>query len=181
MRRLFFQLFVIACLAPVVAFGMVPDTRMSISKTDIGASPEAVFALIEDFRNWPRWSPHDKAGPAMTQAYGGAEKGPGATYEWDGADKAGAGRAQIVEATPGKSMAVDIELSKPVQGRLTLSFALSQAGAATKMEVTTQGDGNVVRYVMGRFFEAHLSRIACVAENSSKPFCGFLLREVGQQ
>lgn len=181
MPRPFRHLMVLACLMPALTGAVAAQTSMKISKTDIGASPEVVFGLIEDFRNWRRWSPADKADPAMKQTYGGAEKGPGATYEWAGGEKAGAGRAGVIEATPGKSMAVDLEFAKPVKGRLTLAFTLEAAGEATKMEVATQGDGKLVQYAMDRFFGGSLIRIACAAETSPKPLCKVLMRDFAPQ
>lgn len=153
--------------------------EMTLAKTDIGASPEQVFALIEDFRNWSRWSPHEKADPAVQHAFGGAKKGQGAIYRWDGA-AVGQGEARITRSDPHKALSVDLDLQKPVAGRLTLQFTFEGTGAVTKMTVATKGDAAAVKYAMDRFFSGSLMRLACAVEEAPKPLCTFLMKDVGK-
>ena len=37
----------------------------------LGAPPEQVFALINDFHRWGEWSPWEKLDPAMNRTFGG--------------------------------------------------------------------------------------------------------------
>src|SRR5262245_27877837 len=73
------------------------EQQVKLTKTDVAAPPEKVFALVEDFRKWGAWSPHERANPAVQRTYSGAARGQGARYEWSG-DGIGAGQAQIVES-----------------------------------------------------------------------------------
>lgn len=92
------------------------QTRMTLSKADVTAPPEALFALVEDFRLWSRWSPHEKADPAVHRGFSGSAKGKGAVYDWDGPGEAGKGRASITDASAPGRIAVEVDLTKPLAG-----------------------------------------------------------------
>src|SRR4029453_18971318 len=66
----------------------------------IPAAPERIFALLDDFREWERWSPWEELDPNMAHTYSGAERGVGAVHAWTGNKKAGEGRMEIVDADP---------------------------------------------------------------------------------
>ena len=50
----------------------------------IKAPPERIFPLISDFHQWLQLVALEQKDPAMNRAYGGAERGKGAVYAWDG-------------------------------------------------------------------------------------------------
>src|SRR5262249_35713016 len=77
-----------------------PDRFQVRRSAAIKAKPEAVYALVEDFHRWGQWSPWEKLDPDMQRTYSGAQSGKGAIYGWEG-KKAGAGRMEIADATPG--------------------------------------------------------------------------------
>ena len=57
-----------------------PDTYRVERSTKIAAPATVVFAQLEDFKAWSRWSPWDKLDPTMKKTYDGPPKGPGAIY-----------------------------------------------------------------------------------------------------
>ena len=44
--------------------------------TEVAASPQAIFPLIDDFKQWVRWSPWEKLDPGMKKSHSGSERGP---------------------------------------------------------------------------------------------------------
>jgi hypothetical protein len=57
----------------ILAFAATrPNTFRVERRTHINADPARVFALVEDFRRWPAWSPWEKLDPALTRNYSGA-------------------------------------------------------------------------------------------------------------
>lgn len=42
----------------------------------IEAPPNTIFALLQDFQQWPAWSPYEKSDPAMTREYSGPPSSP---------------------------------------------------------------------------------------------------------
>src|SRR5262249_1041126 len=150
------------------------DSQVRLTKTNVEVPPETVFPLIEDFRNWATWSPHERAGPAVQRVYSNPSRGKGATYEWEGGEDIGAGRAQIAEAGPA-NITVEFDLMRPVAGHVALAITLEPTGGAmTKIEVTANGQSEPVSYVMTKFFNNSLMRIACAANGSQKSICNII-------
>lgn len=152
------------------------DAVVTLSKTNVDAPPERVFALIEDFRKWKSWSPHEKTDPAVRRSYDGAARGLGAVYAWEGGAQAGAGRAEITEAAVPSRLVVALDFARPVPGRIDLAFTVEPAGPDTKVAVTMKGPGNLVDYVVSSFFVSQsLFGIACAADGAPKKMCGVIV------
>lgn len=147
----------------------------TLSRANIEAPPERLFALIEDYHDWAKWSPHERDDPAVRRTYSGPVKGKGAMYEWDGDTHFGAGRAQIAEADAPTKLAVDLDLTRPLQGHLRLTFTLERKGATTDVAVSTNGPEDVVRHAMDTFFGGNLVPLACAADGLSKKFCDLMM------
>src|SRR5688572_27617698 len=91
----------VAAVAAILVLAMMKPDRFRVERrATIKASPEKIFALIEDFRNWRAWSPWEAMDPNLKRTYSGAERGKGAVYEWEGNSKVGKGRMEILDAPP---------------------------------------------------------------------------------
>lgn len=167
------------CLSvtPVPPGPAYAELQAQLTKTDVTAPPEKLFALIEDFHNWPKWSPHEKTSPAVRRTYAGAPKGAGAIYEWDGEGATGAGRAQMTTANAPGELVVDLELKRPLAGNLTLRFSLEQAQAGTQVSVAANGPADLVRHVMSAFFHDSLLLVSCAAGGTPERICNILTRD----
>ncbi len=66
---------VIAILAVLGFAASKPGSFSVVRTTDIKAPPEKVLALINDFREWPKWSPWEKLDPGNDQNPVGASLG----------------------------------------------------------------------------------------------------------
>jgi Polyketide cyclase / dehydrase and lipid transport len=86
---------VIAILAVLGLAASKPNSFRVTRETHIKAPPARVAALINDFHEWPKWSPSEKMDPAMTRTHSGAASGTGAVYECSGNKKVGQGRMEI--------------------------------------------------------------------------------------
>jgi uncharacterized protein YndB with AHSA1/START domain len=96
----------------------------------IDAPPEAVFALVNDFRNWPRWQPLDLTDPALRRDFDGAARGKGAVSVWKGKDSTG--RQEIIESKPATMIMIKVDFTKPFKAHNvnTFTFAPSRGGAS---------------------------------------------------
>ena len=157
------------------------DSQVKLTKINVNAPPERIFALIEDFHNWGTWSPHEKANPSVQRTYSGPATGKGAIYEWNGGDGIGAGRAQIVESNAPANILVDLDLTKPVMGHLALDFAFERMETMTKVEVATRGPSDLVKYVMSAFLGGSILRISCAADGSPKALCDVIMKGVADR
>src|ERR1700691_4783576 len=81
--------------------------------TTIKAAPESVFAVVDDFRNWPKWNPQDRDDPTLTRTYRGAPNATGAIRDWRGKGESGEGTMTIEESVPYSKISVDANWSRP--------------------------------------------------------------------
>ena len=78
---------VVAAVGLVLYIASRPDSFRVERSATIEAPAEEVFSLINDFHNWPTWSPWEKMDPAMKRAHSGAASGVGSVYAWEGNNK----------------------------------------------------------------------------------------------
>jgi K+-transporting ATPase KdpF subunit len=150
-----------------------PDTFRVQRAASIKAPPEKIAAVLGDFRGWQAWSPWEKMDPAMKRNYGGAEKGKGATYAWEGNSKVGQGRMEITDATASR-VALDLDFLKPFEAHNKVVFTLVPQGDATEVDWAMQGPMPYISKVIsvfcdmdsmvGKDFEAGLANLKTVAE-----------------
>lgn len=118
----------------------------------IAAEPQRVHALLDDFREWQKWSPWEGVDPALARDYTGPHHGVGSTYHWSGNKKAGEGEMRIVESTA-SSVAVDLRFLKPFKATNITTFTLVPTGdGATDVTWTMTGTRSAVMGLMGRLY-----------------------------
>src|SRR6185503_11996106 len=94
---------IVVLIAGVLVYAATrPDTFRVQRAATLNAPPGKIAPLIRDFHNWGAWSPWEKLDPAMQRTYSGAPAGKWAVYEWSGNGKAGAGRMEILDASPAR-------------------------------------------------------------------------------
>ena len=141
----------------------------------IQAPPAKIFELINDFHRWASWSPWEKLDPTMKKTFSGAASGKGAVYAWAGNSKAGEGRMEITDTTPGSKVRIKLDFLKPFDGHNTAEFTLEPKGEFTSVTWAMFGPVPFVMKVMstffsmdkmlGRDFEAGLTNMKAIAEN----------------
>jgi uncharacterized protein YndB with AHSA1/START domain len=172
------QIVVIAVVAVIVAIlvlaAMKPDTFRVERSATINAPPEKIFPLLNDFHNWPAWSPWEKKDPAMQRTHSGPPSGKGAAYAWDGNKAVGAGRMEIVESAPPSKLTIKLDFIKPFEGHNVAEFTLAPHGDATRVTWAMHGPAPFISKLMqvfmsmdrmiGADFEAGLANLKAVAE-----------------
>jgi carbon monoxide dehydrogenase subunit G len=165
---------VVALIAGVLAYAATkPDTLRVQRTASIKATPEKIFALINDFRSWGVWSPYEKKDPAMKRTLSGAASGKGAVYEWDGNGNVGRGRMEILESSPEK-ITIKLDFMKPIEGHNIAEFTLEPDGDATRVTWVMYGPSPYIGKVMSVFlnmdrmigtdFEAGLANLKTATE-----------------
>lgn len=131
---------VLAVLAVLVS--LQPSAyRVSRSAT-ITATPQQVFALINDYHKWDGWSPWAKLDPNMKATYSGAESGTGAVYHWTGNDDVGEGEMRTLESRPHEYVKIDLNFIKPFASRSLTEFKIMPEGTSTKVIWEMSGEAN---------------------------------------
>ena len=158
-----------------VAIVAMQPSDFRVARTAVIAAPApAVFAQVNDYRNWKAWSPYEKLDPAMKKTYEGAAAGTGAIYTWAGNSQAGEGRATITESRPSELIRIKLEFLKPFAVTNTAEFTFKPEGDRTAVTWSLTGARNFMfkavclfmnmdRMVGGQFEEG-LAQLKSVAE-----------------
>jgi uncharacterized protein YndB with AHSA1/START domain len=162
-------LIVIALAAILVVASRKPDHFRIERSATINASPETIFALINDFQQWRSWSPWETRDPALRRTYSGAQSGKGAVYDWEGNRNVGAGRMEIMESAAPSKIVIKLDFIKPFEGHNTAEFTLSGGANATVVNWAMTGPSIFFSKVMqvfmsfdrmiGKDFEAGLANL----------------------
>jgi uncharacterized protein YndB with AHSA1/START domain len=153
-----------------------PSTFRVQRQATMSAPPATVFALVNDFHQWVRWSPWENRDPDLKRIYSGAESGAGAIYAWTGNRSVGEGRMTITESQPGELVRIKLEFIKPFVATNTTEFALMPEGGRTTVVWSMIGTNNFMAKLMGLFmnmdkmvggdFEKGLEGMKKVAEST---------------
>jgi uncharacterized protein YndB with AHSA1/START domain len=154
------------------------EFRIERSKV-IAAAPQDIFALIEDFQNWARWSPYEKLDPKMARTFSSPSHGKGASYAWESKGRGGVGRMEILEVVPTSKVVIELVFAKPMKTRNEAQFVLVPQGRATRVTWIMTGRHTALSKLMhkvlgldkmiGRDFEAGLADLKAAAEGQSVP------------
>ncbi|WP_266160403.1 SRPBCC family protein [Dyella silvatica] len=166
---------IVALIAALLVYATTrPDTFRVQRSNTIKATPEKIFALINDFRGWSRWSPYDKLDPGMSKTISNVATGPGAVYEWEGNNQVGKGRMEIIESSPSSKILIKLDFVRPFEGHNTAEFTLEPVGSETRVTWSTQGPCPYLSKLMGIFmnmdtligkeFENGLANLKAIAE-----------------
>ena len=152
------------------------DFRVERSTT-ISASPETVFAEVNDLHKWQAWSPWAKLDPEAKLTYEGPEQGVGAAYSWASKDnKVGEGRMSIIESKANELIRFKLEFKKPFEATNTAEFTFKAEGAQTKVNWSMFGTRSFMFKAVGLFmscdkmigpdFEKGLRDLKALVENA---------------
>jgi len=142
---------VVLIAAIVVLAATRPDGFKVERSMRIGASPDKILPLINDFHQWGTWSPFDKLDPSMKRTFAGAASGKGAVYAWEGNSSAGKGRMEIVEAAPTATV-IKLDFDKPFTAHNIARFTAQPQGDSTVLTWSMEGPLAFPAKVMGLFF-----------------------------
>ncbi|MET0523963.1 MAG: SRPBCC family protein [Nocardioides sp.] len=134
----------------------------------VQADAAAVHALLNDFREWTKWSPWEDVDPDLQRTYSGAESGVGAKYAWSGNRKAGQGSMKITSSTP-EQVGVELLFLKPFKASNDVTFILTPTASGTEVTWRMTGEqkgvaalfGKIVNMdrLVGKDFEKGLTRL----------------------
>jgi hypothetical protein len=144
----------------------------------INAPRHVVFAIINDLREWGRWSPYEKYDPNMKKAFEGPSSGSGASYSWNGNNQVGEGRLTIVESKPDELVSMKLEFSRPFKCTNEVNFRLAPGDGGTRVSWIMDGKSNFIMKamslfcnmdkMMGKDFEQGLANLESIAQASNR-------------
>jgi hypothetical protein len=149
-------LIVLAVAALLAVASTRPSTFRIERSTHVAAPMLQVAELIDDFREWKKWSPWENIDPTLQRTYSGTDAGVGAIYEWNGQGKAGAGRMEITEMRAGAErglIAIKLDFLKPFKASNTAEFVMTPTDSGTDLSWAMFGPSLFVSKLMGVFID----------------------------
>ncbi|WP_191621287.1 SRPBCC family protein [Marinihelvus fidelis] len=154
MKKLLFILLLL--LAAFIGGAFLLPTRVHVERSiAIERPPETVFALLNGYRHFNRWSPWAEADPDAVYRFSGPATGVGARLDWSG-DPAlvGEGWQEIVASQPYER--IDMRLDFGTQGVADSAFIIHGDRIGSRVTWTfdtdvTEGQG-MVGGLLGRYF-----------------------------
>jgi uncharacterized protein YndB with AHSA1/START domain len=166
---------IVVLIAAVLALAATKPEAFSVERSTLIKAPaDKIFAVINDFHRWPEWSPYEKLDPSMKRTLSGAAAGKGAIYEWNGNNKVGTGRMEILDSQPPSKVAIKLDFIKPFEGHNTAEFTMAPQGDSTLVTWAMVGKAPFVSKLMqvfvnldtmiGKAFEEGLVNLKALAE-----------------
>ena len=147
-------LVVVVAIAGVLIFAATKSDSFAVQRSiAIKAPPEKIHAYINDFKQWPNWSPYENKDPAMQRTFGAVTAGPGATYAWDGNKEVGQGRMEISGSTAPTLVTIQLHFIKPFEAHNQVDFRLVPQGETTQVTWDMHGPAPYITKLMSTFFD----------------------------
>ncbi|MGE4350401.1 MAG: SRPBCC family protein [Candidatus Berkiella sp.] len=165
----------ITAIAAVAIYATTKPDDFKVERSHtIKAPSEKIFPLINDFNNWPQWSPWEDLDPNMKKTLKGAHKGVGAISEWEGNNDVGSGKIEIIKSTPNTQIIMQLDMLKPFPATNTVEFSLASVKDETKVTWSMSGKNSFIAKVMSIFincekmvgdqFEKGLNKLQKISE-----------------
>jgi hypothetical protein len=112
-----------------------------------------ILSNISDFHRWTLWSPYEKLDTAMKKTYSGAPVGLGSIYAWEGNNKIGKGRMEIIGADSSK-ISIKLDFFVPFEAHNIGEFILEpMSDSSTTVTWAMHGSNNYLGKVISVFMD----------------------------
>lgn len=145
----------------VIGGFLIPSKWDVTSSVVIHASPERIYPLVSNFKEWEKWSPWNASKDATLEyVYSGPESGVDARQDWT-SKKMGSGWMELTSARPQKGIAYDLHINtNQTQSTLYGSIIFAPADGGTKVIWTDKGDSgkNIINRWMSLMIKLMLKK-----------------------
>ena len=152
MLKLVFVVVMLGAAGLLFVVARRPDRFRIERSIRIAAPREKLFSYVADLNNFDAWSPWSALDPAMRKTHSGAASGVGAAYEWQGNNKVGHGRMEILEAVAPERVLIKLDFLKPFEAHNMAEYLLAESGGETEFTWAMHGPNSFMSKVMGLFF-----------------------------
>jgi len=148
---------VVVIVALLAGIGMLLPRQVHVERSIVIDAPAAtVYALVDGFKQFNKWSPWAALDPNTKYTWEGPSFGVGAKQSWSGdPKKVGTGSQEIVEVKPNQMVKSKLDFGD--RGLATAQFTLSPEAAGTK--VTWGLDSDMGAGPIGRYFGLMMDRM----------------------
>ncbi len=181
----------VAVVVLVAVIAMQPATYRVERSLDIPAPVDAVFPLVNDYKERAAWYPWEKLDPTQKRTYSEPSSGAGATYGWEGNDQVGKGRQAMKVSKVNELIEEELEFIEPFASTARVSFAFAPVESGTKVTWAMEGDNTFMGKafglvasmdsMIGKDFEAGLADLKIESEKRAKKQADEAAAEAAQQ
>ena len=146
--KTFFKI-ILGIVLLVLIIGVFLPTATHVERTAvIKGNPETVFKLINNLKDWEKWSPWHEIDPKMAIVYSDTVEGEGASYTWKSDhDNVGNGKMTITESSAFSMVKTDMNFMD--NGIANGGFYLKPLPEGTEVKWTMDSDAGwniIARY-----------------------------------
>ena len=168
----------VVLVALLAGVGMLLPRQVHVERAIVIDAPAAtIYALVDGFRQFNKWSPWAALDPNCKYTKEGPPFGVGAKQSWVGdPKKVGSGSQEIIEAKPHEMVKSHLDFGP--QGVATAQFTLAPQTSGTKVTWgldSDMGAGPIGRYfglmmdrMIGKDYETGLASLKTLAESLPK-------------
>jgi ribosome-associated toxin RatA of RatAB toxin-antitoxin module len=123
----------------------------------MNASPDAVFAQVNDLKNWNSWSPWAKKDPETKWVFSETTAGKDAWYTWESDhDNVGSGKLVITESIENQSVKTDIDFGEQGTGKGSWKFEKTDGGTKVTWGMDSDMGNNPIGKIFGLMMDSML-------------------------
>jgi len=171
-KKIFIGLIVLLLVFAVI--GLILPRHVAVKRSvTINRPASLVYATVNSFVLFPKWSPWQDLDPNMSQSTEGPRDGVGAKLIWQGNDKVGSGTQLITASTADQSVASDLNFGD--MGTAKSLVTLTPDGNMTRTTWTVDVDmganpighyvGLTMDGMLGKDFASGLSKLKNLVES----------------
>jgi len=164
----------IAVVIVLAVVGLILPRHVEVKRSvAINRPASLVYAAVNSFVLFPKWSPWQDLDPNMSQSTQGPRDGVGAKLVWKGNDKVGSGTQVITASAADKSVASDLDFGD--MGTAKSLITLTPDGNMTRVTWTVDVDmganpighyiGLTMDGMLGKDFASGLNKLKNLAES----------------
>jgi effector-binding domain-containing protein len=157
----------------LAVIGLILPRHVKVARSvTIDRPASLVYATVNSFVLFPKWSPWQDLDPNMIQTTEGARDGVGAKLVWKGNEKVGSGSQLITSSTPNQAVASDLDFGE--MGVAKSMVTLAPEGSMTRATWTVDVDmganpighyvGLTMDSMLGKDFATGLNRLKTLVE-----------------
>ena len=176
-KRILIGIVALLVLFFVVGFLLPREVRVERS-VEIDASPQAVFAMVNDFQQFNRWQPWALIDPSTRYVFEGPDTGAGSRMIWySDHPQVGDGMQEILESLPYSRVRALLDFGTGGMAYADYLIDAREGGSVLTWTLETDMGGNPVgRYVglmmdgmIGPSYEQGLSNLKAILESEPAP------------
>lgn len=141
--------FVIVLIILIGTAFLLPRISTAEQSKEINASPEVAFSLVNDLKQWEKWSPWHRLDPNMQLKYSDVSTGKNAFYTWDGNSDVGKGKTTIIGSYPADSLQTELNFDGFGISHSNYYFKKTDNGVKVRWTFRSDAGYNPIKRWMG--------------------------------